>query len=195
MDNWINILDENILKTNINFATLFVLNFECLKDFIITQIREFYSDVAIKDGKICYEETESYKTEVRSLENNIENASLRWFINMDAITEDDYDLYQKIRHRRNEIIHELLKNLNNGFSENDAMLFSGMLNIYRKIDKWWINEIEIPTSSEEIPEDYDPEQVCGGQALVLDMINDIVLENNKERYKDILDELKKIGAR
>ncbi|MBD5486152.1 MAG: hypothetical protein HDR18_11655 [Lachnospiraceae bacterium] len=78
MDNWINILDENILKTNINFAILFVLNFECLKDFIVTQIREFYSEVAIKDGKICYEETESYKTEVRSLENNIENASLRW---------------------------------------------------------------------------------------------------------------------
>ena len=112
---------------------------------------------------------------------------------MDAITEDDYDLYQKIRLRRNEIIHELLINLNNGFSENDAMLFSGMLNIYRKIDKWWINEIEIPTSGEEIPEDYDPEQVCGGQALVLDMINDIVLENNKERYKGILDELRKIG--
>lgn len=194
MDNWINILDENILKTNINFVALFVLNFECLKDFIVTQIREFYSDVEIKDGKIYYEETAAYKTEVRALENNIENASLRWFINMDAITEEDYNLYQKIRQRRNDIIHELLKNLNNGFTENDAMLFGAMLNIYRKIDKWWINEIEIPISGEEILEDYDPEQVCGGQALVLDMINDIVLENNKERYKRILDELRKMGV-
>lgn len=147
----------------------------------------------IKDGEICYEETESYKTKVKALENNIENASLRWFINMNAINEEDYNLYQKIRHRRNEIIHELLKNLNDGFTENDAMLFGEMLNIYRKIDKWWINEIEIPTSAEEIPEDFDPKQVCGGQAMVLDMINDIVLENNKERYKSILDELRKMG--
>lgn len=173
---------------------MFVLNFECLKDFVATQIREFYSDVAIKDGEICYEETESYKTEVRALENNIENASLRWFVNMGAITEDDYNLYQKIRQRRNEIIHELLKNLSDGFTENDALLFGEMLRIYQKIDEWWINEIEIPTSSETIPEGYDPEGVCGGQALVLDMINDIILENNKKRYKRILDELKKIGA-
>lgn len=194
MDNWINILDENILKTNVNFAALFVLNYECLKDFVVTQIREFFSDVAIKDGEICCEETESYKKEVRALENNIENASLRWFVNMDAITEDDYNLYQKIRQKRNDIIHELLKNLNNGFTENDAMLFGEMLRIYRKIDKWWINEIEIPISGEDIPEDYDSEQVCGGQALVLDMINDIVLDHNKERYKNILDELRKMGV-
>ncbi len=34
MDNWNNILNEDILKSNINFAALFVLNFECLKDYI-----------------------------------------------------------------------------------------------------------------------------------------------------------------
>lgn len=70
-----------------------------------------------------------------------------------------------------------------------------MVNVPKEICTldYWINEIEIPTSGEEIPEDYDPEQVCGVQALVLDMINDIVLENNKERYKGILDELRKMG--
>lgn len=100
MDNWNNILDEDILKANINFAALFVLNFECLKDFIIAQPRAFYSDVDIKDGKLYCEETEEYKKEVRSLEKNLENASLRWFINADAITEEDYDLYQELRERR-----------------------------------------------------------------------------------------------
>ena len=34
MNEWINILDEDILKANVHFATLFVLNFECLKEFI-----------------------------------------------------------------------------------------------------------------------------------------------------------------
>lgn len=28
MDNWKNILDENILKFNVNFAAIFVLNYE-----------------------------------------------------------------------------------------------------------------------------------------------------------------------
>lgn len=30
MNNWVNILDENIIKTNVNFAALFVMNYECL---------------------------------------------------------------------------------------------------------------------------------------------------------------------
>lgn len=39
MDNWANILDENILKTNVNFAALFVMNYECLKDYVISQVK------------------------------------------------------------------------------------------------------------------------------------------------------------
>lgn len=193
MDNWNNILNEDVLKFNINFAALFVLNFECLKDYIITQPRTFYSDVLIKDGELCCEETEEYKKEVRSLEKNIENASLRWFMNTDAITEEDYNLYQELRERRNDITHELLKNLNNGFNETDAKLYVKLLELYQKIDKWWINEIEIPISGGVLPDEYDSEQVLGGQAMILSIINDIIFDNNKERYKNLLDELKKLG--
>lgn len=190
LDNWNNILNEDVLKFNINFAALFVLNFECLKDYIITQPRTFYSDVLIKDGELCCEETEEYKKEVRSLEKNIENASLRWFMNTDAITEEDYNLYQELRERRNDITHELLKNLNNGFNETDAKLYVKLLELYQKIDKWWINEIEIPISGEVLPDEYDSEQVLGGQAMILSIIDDIIFDNNKERYKNLLDELK-----
>ena len=193
MDNWNNILNEDILKSNINFAALFVLHFECLKDYIITQPRTFYSDVGIKDGELYCEETEEYKKEVRSLEKNIENASLRWFINADAITEEDYNLYQELRERRNNITHELLKNLNNGFNETDAKLYVKLLELYQKIDKWWINEIEIPISGEVLPDEYDPKQVSGGQAMILSIINDIIFDNNKERYKNLLEELRKLG--
>lgn len=35
-----------------------MLNFECLKDYIITQPGDFYSDVGIKDGELYCEETE-----------------------------------------------------------------------------------------------------------------------------------------
>ena len=37
----------------------------------------------------------------------------------------------------------------------------------KKLDKWWINEIEIPTSADDIPSDYDQDNVVGGQAIVL----------------------------
>jgi len=88
MDNWKNILDENILKFNVNFAAIFVLNYECLKDYVINQVRDFYSDDEKWDGdNYIFEETVEYKKEVRALDKNIEDASLKWFIQSEAITD------------------------------------------------------------------------------------------------------------
>ena len=44
-----------------------------------------------------------------------------------------------------------------------------------------------------MPDEYDPEQVYGGQAMMLSIINDIIFDNSKERYRSLLDELKKMG--
>lgn len=192
MDSWCNILDEDKLKLNVNFAAMFVLNFECLKDYIVSQIRNLYLDsIHFEEGKIIYKESKQYKEQVRTLDKNIENASLKWFIQEGAITQDDFEIYQKIRKRRNDIIHEFLKNLDEGFSDNDGMLFNKILTIYAKIDKWWINEIEIPTSVEEVPADYDRDDVCGGQAIVLSIINSIILENKGNEYKEVLAQIMK----
>lgn len=80
----------------------------------------------------------------------------------------------------------MLKNLNEGFKESDVKLFSDLLSIYSKLDKWWINEIKIPISGEDVPEDYDRESVCGGQAVELSIINSIILANKGNEYKDLL---------
>lgn len=192
MDNWKNILDENILKTNINFAAVFVMNYECLKEFVIEQVRDFYSEHFYMDGdRIVCEESNAYKEKVRALDKNLENASLKWFMDAEAITQEDYDRYQIIRKKRNDITHKLLKNLNEGFGEEDVQLFGDMMRIYNKLDKWWINEIEIPTSADDIPEDYDRNGVCGGQALILSIINEIIFGNEGDKYKELLNEFMK----
>lgn len=41
MDWMNNILDEENLELNVKFASLFVLNFECLKDFLLTKLGVF----------------------------------------------------------------------------------------------------------------------------------------------------------
>lgn len=190
MDEWVNILDEDILKTNVQFAALFVLNFECLKEFVVEQVRDFYLDFSIEDGKKDNREKESYKEEVRNLDDRqIDNASLKWFMEAGAISKDDYDTYQLIRQRRNDITHKLLKYLSAGFHLDDIELYRKMRDLYRKLDMWWINEIEIPILTEDISEDYDRDGVFGSQAMCLNIINDIVLGNGGEKYKDVLEEL------
>lgn len=187
MDKWKNILDENILKFNVNFAAVFVMYYECLKEFVIEQVRSFYSEHFYMEGdKIICEESDDFKENVRGLDKNLENASLKWFVEAGAITEEEYNTYQKIRKKRNDITHELLKNLYMGFKEEEEQLFAEMLRIYNKLDKWWINEIEIPTSGDDIPEDYDRDGVCGGQAIMLSIINEILFGNEGDKYKELL---------
>lgn len=192
MNDWIsNIFNEDLLKTNVCFASLFVLNFECLKEFVVNQVRYFYCDFEIKDGKELIKETPEYKKDVRDLHKQLDNASMKWFVDNNAISKEDYQSYQKMRQRRNDITHELLKNLSDGFSEEDAKLFGQMIVLYNKLDKWWINEIEIPTSGEELPGNYDENDVTGGQAIVLSAINEIILGDQGEKYKKLLAELEK----
>lgn len=40
--------------------------------------------------------------------------------------------------------------------------------------------------------DYDMENVCGGQAIVLSIINNIVLGNEGAKYKEVLESLLKV---
>ena len=79
-----------------------------------------------------------------------------------------------------------MKNLSLVFNENDVELFSNIVHLYQKIDNWWINEIENPTSADEIPVDYNRDQVFSGQALFLSAINDIILLNGSDNYSEIL---------
>ena len=193
MDELENLLAEPILKRNVEFAALFVLNYESLKQYVVDQVRGFYAEAITFDGdEIKYKESDEYKKQVRKLDTQIDTASMKWFMDAGAITEQELDLYHTCRKRRNDITHELLKNLSLGFHEKDMELFIDMVHLYQKIDNWWINEIEIPTSADEIPEDYDRNQVVGGQAIILSVVNDIILGNGATKYNEILELLRKM---
>lgn len=193
MECWENILDQDELKLSLEFSALFVMYYECLKDYVVNQIKDFYCDeLELEDGVLIQKETEKYKREVRSLSKNIDNASLKWFLQFQAISQEDYDNYQIIRKRRNELTHELFKNVCIGFTEKDVELFVSLITLFNKIDKWWINEIEIPICGDEVPDDYDRNGVCGSHALILSIMNDIILCDGGERYKTILEDFQKI---
>lgn len=156
MDELQNLFDEHILKRNIEFAALFVLNYESIKEYVVDQVRGFYAESIVFNGdEPKYKESDEYKKQVRNLDTKIDTASMKWFMNAGAITEQELDLYHVCRKRRNDITHELLKNLYSGFHENDVALFRSMVHLYQKLDNWWINEIEIPTSADKIPADYN----------------------------------------
>ena len=188
MQEFVNILDESILQDNIKFASLFILNYECLRDYLVSQMKGFLSDEFREiDGRWQSVESQKYKDEVKRLDsrNNKLFAALAWFRELEAINQNDIELFLKARDRRNSITHEFASELMRGFSEEDAIMFCSLLDLYRKVDKWWINEIEISIAGDISPNGYDYDAVIGGQAIILSLINEVAL-GKAEAYSELL---------
>ena len=188
IQDYINILDEDILKQNIQFASLFILNFECLKSYMVTQMQSFFGDgVSLKKDEDF--RTPEYNEALKRFGGKNKNpltAAVNWFKELGAISEEDKQLFSQARNKRNYITHEFGNALMQGFTNEDVDLFQKMVFLYMKIDKWWINEMEIPISGEFDLLDYDSDGVIGGQAMMLSMINDVVL-GRADAYKVLLE--------
>lgn len=186
----LNVLDEKRLKPNIHFASLYVLYYECLKDSLIDLPKSFFCNhTEFKDENIIFHESEEYKENVRKLDDHIENASFKRFIMVGAVLEEDYFSFKKLRKFRNKIVHELLFCLSEGFNKDEVKYLVELIEIYRKIEKWWINEVEIPTSG-DIHGPYDSENVISGQGLILEVIQDILINGGKDSEALLLEFLK-----
>ena len=62
MDELQNLFDEHILKRNIEFAALFVLNYESIKEYVVDQVRGFYAESIVFNGdEPKYKESDEYK--------------------------------------------------------------------------------------------------------------------------------------
>ena len=116
--------------------------------------------------------------------------SLLWLQKHEVITSGDKARILKIRKRRNVIVHELLRILGDGLDEDDAAMIAEMIALIRKINQWRFMEIEAPISGYTLPEGATPEDVQGGDDIVLTGMLQILFFGEGERYKKILEQVK-----
>ena len=114
------------------------------------------------------------------------NASVLWFVEMGAITFEEYDKFRNLKEIRNKYVHEMssvfLTSVMDDDSENLLILF----NLYKKMDKWWINEIEIPISGSYRPDEYDSNAVESDACFMFECIFDVLYADKSKEYLDTL---------
>lgn len=69
--------------------------------------------------------------------------------------------------------------------------FLKCIEIYKKIDKWWILNIEIPISSEYNFDEIIEDQVISENLLMISIVMENIYGSNT--YKKIIDEIKNIN--
>lgn len=189
---WERFLNPEILRTNLIVASLFITAFEMLKDSIIGRIREFFTDGFNENGWIV---NKNYKTKVLRLNKSPLYASLEWLKGMNVIDDQDIEEFNKIKNCRNEIAHEIANFISKGPKIDPLPLFSNMIDLLHKIEKWWILNVEIPTNPDFDGQEIDEDGIVPGQIMTLRLLADIALgseEESKFYYREFIKRQKSI---
>jgi hypothetical protein len=188
---WEDFLNPTILRPRLVTASLYIAAFELLKTAIIDGIRSFYSSGF--DQKAMRISPE-YQSDVLVKNASPLYASLEWLKESQAINEDDIAAFEKVKDLRNELAHKLSEKLFKGLPLELASRFVEMVSLLDKIERWWIVNVEIPTSPELHNEEIDEQSVIPGRVMGLRLMMEIALGSEGESNK-YLDEFAKLNRK
>lgn len=197
MESWIdNIVDEDFLKNNLTFSSLFVAIYENLTEYVVTNIHDFLCNMYVEDSELKFAETAKYKEQIKNRvvdekgNRDKTKSSFLWLVDNSAISQEEYDLFLQLKKTRNEFAHELLQVILDGIAEEKIYQLAKMIELYKKISNWWFINIEAAITCDE----FSPEDISEAQYainVVLDMIIDVIYNGKSEEYKNIIEKLKK----
>ncbi len=113
--------------------------------------------------------------------------SLNWLKENGVFSDDEIEQILKIRTRRNDVVHELLRVLSEGLAEDDAKMIADLLEFNLRVNNWRFQQIEMPVMGIELPESTSPEDVLGGDDVALMGIFRILFCNEGKEFKDVLE--------
>lgn len=140
---WTKFLNPEKLCSNLVRASIYLTAYEFLHQALIEHLQGFFSDGFDANGPIL---GASYRSKVLSLHEMPFFASAIWFRDSGALSDQDLDRIGEIREHRNFVAHNIPKIIGAIESDVRSDLLIAIAEIVRKIDVWWIREIEIPTN-------------------------------------------------
>ncbi len=185
---WEEFLNPEVLRFRLIASSIYIGGFEALTDSVVERIRNFFWRGFDESG----EKTDPrYESEVLSRNRSTVHASLDWLQEHGAIDERDLDCFGEVKQCRNQLAHRLFAALaSDGLPPNFDRCFADMVALLRKIEVWWIANVDIPANP-----DYDGKEVAEagitpGPVMGMQLLMDIALGDDK-RSKFYFDELRK----
>jgi hypothetical protein len=189
---WEDFLQPDVLRSRLITASLFIAAFGLLEDSIVERIRGFFWHGFDEKGDLIDSE---YQTEVLTLNRSPKYASLAWLKKMGAIEDTDIAVFERVKARRNHIAHRLPELLgNDGLPPDLPGLFYEMVALLRKIEVWWIKEVDIPTDPDFDGKDVSEAEIVPGPLIGLQLLCEIAL-GPEEQSRIYYDELRKLSGR
>lgn len=192
-----NICDKNTLQTHLSYMGLFIGLYEHMIDMVEERVESFLCNEShFENGNIRYVHNEEYKNLIKNRRvdelgnKNTLKATMLWFQSVGAITETDYDNFLRFKKLRDSYVHKMSDHIWNGLDESEASTIFELLDLYSKIDKWWINEIEIPIDGRFVNRDYDRDGVQSFSLITFKMMLNAMYGEKSEEYMKMIHDIR-----
>ena len=178
---WEDFLNPDVIRPVLISASIYIAGFEALKDAIVERIRDFFCHGFDESGD---EIDPRYQSEVLSRNRSPVYASLDWLKEMNAIDDADIESFECIKSCRNDLAHRLFSIIGSDFAPPDfARRFQEMATLLRKIEVWWIKEVEIPTNPDFDGQEISDDGIVPGRSIGLQLLCDIALgDETRSRF-------------
>jgi hypothetical protein len=175
-DRWERFLDPDVVKPSLFLATMFITAFEILKNSVVDRLRNFYADGWDENGPIISLE---YQNKVLSRNKSVLYASFDWLQERGAIESKDLERYEKLKKTRNLLAHKLFEVVIGQVDSNHEAQFEELLDLLRKIEVWWIVNLDIATNPDFDETEVDEEGIVPGSILSLQMLVEVASGNTE----------------
>jgi hypothetical protein len=164
-------------------ASLYITAYEMLKDSIVGRIKDFYCSGFDETGLTF---SSDYQTKVLSLNKSPLYASLKWLQDADAIDAEDLQIFEKLKALRNSLAHELPQHVFTGKEKAVLSSMESLMALLRKIEVWWVINVEVPTNPDYDGQEVNPDEVTPGPVLMMQMMFEVLSGNESllEHYKN-----------
>lgn len=175
-ERWERFLDPEIVKPSLFLATMFITTFEILKNSIVDRLRDFYQIEWSKEGSTLSPE---YADKVLSRNKSAVYASLNWLLDQQAINESDLATFELLKKTRNLLAHRLFDVVTGQVESPHQEQFNVLVELLRKIEVWWVVNVEIPTNPDYADEEIDEAGIVPGAILSLQMLLQVASGNTE----------------
>lgn len=193
-----NICNVDLLQENLATKAFFIGLYENMADMVEERVESFLCDeCSFNDSGIRYKHSDEYKKIIKNRivddKNNKDRlkATMLWFVDMGAITKEDYEEFLRLKKLRNSYVHQMSNHVWCGLNENDANDLLSLFALYKKLDQWWINEIEMAIIDDEVDANYNKDGVASTAYLTFCMMFEALYKGKSKEYIEMLHKVAK----
>lgn len=166
-EHWERFLDPEVVRPSLFVATMFITAFEILKNSIVDRLRDFYSISWSEDGNTVSPE---YASNVLSRNKSAVYASLNWLLEHEAIDQADLATFEQLKSTRNLLAHRLFDVVTGQAKSTHQEQFTGLVELLRKIEVWWVVNVELATDPDYDDQEVDEAGIVPGAILSLQIL-------------------------